>query len=293
MLLYAAGSAGLAALIKPILDSVLPESAADRDHRLGHRRPLPAQGNGVVSLDVSDGGCRPAGGHGSAERALPPHPRSVGGILRAADDRTADVADQQRRRPGPAGRLGDRRRPGAGIARDHRLRGDPFLLRRVAGALLPDQRAADRVSAGPARAARPAIVTAQPGSARAALAHQRRGVRRPSHRQGLRHRSQGSGEVQPRRLPAVPHQHEGHRRGLDAAAAHGAHRRPRHGGRPLVREPRDCGRTVDDGGVHLVHRRAVPDVRTGEETEPRQREPPAGDLRPPSGSSRCSTRTPR
>ena len=55
--------------------------------------------------------------------------------------------------------------------------------------------------------------------------------------------AQGSGEVQPRRLLAVPHQHEGHRGGLDAAPAHGAHRRPRHGGRPVVREPRDCGRS--------------------------------------------------
>ena len=42
-----------------------------------------------------------------------------------------------------------------------------------------------------------------------------------------------------------------------------------------------------------VHRGAVHDVRAGQEAEPRQRRPAAGDGRRPSASSRCSTRTAR
>ena len=63
---------------------------------------------------------------------------------------------------------------------------------------------------------------------------------RPPHRQGVRHRSEGGREVQPRRLSPVSHQHEGHGGAVEPAAADGTARRRRHGGRALVRQPRDC-----------------------------------------------------
>ena len=44
-------------------------------------------------------------------------------------------------------------------------------------------------------------------------------------------------QVRPGRLPAVPHQHEGDGRAFEPAAADGAARRLRHGGRALVRQP--------------------------------------------------------
>ena len=42
-----------------------------------------------------------------AQRAVPPHPRPVGGVLLRRTTRPADVAHHQRRQPGPAGRVGD------------------------------------------------------------------------------------------------------------------------------------------------------------------------------------------
>ncbi len=61
------------------------------------------------------------------------------------------------------------------------------------------------------------------------LAHQRRSVHRPPHRQGVRHRGARGGEVQPRRLSPVPHEHEGDGGAVEPAAADGAARRRRHG----------------------------------------------------------------
>ena len=59
------------------------------------------------------------------------------------------------------------------------------------------------------------------------------------------------------------------------------HRRLRHGGRAVVRQPRDCGGHLTTGRVHVVHRGAVPDVRAGEEAQPRQRRTSSRRSRPP------------
>ena len=45
------------------------------------------------------------------DRLFRAHPRSVGRLLQPAHDRPADVAHHERRQPGPAGGLGDGRRP--------------------------------------------------------------------------------------------------------------------------------------------------------------------------------------
>ena len=95
------------------------------------------------------------------------------------------------------------------------------LLRRAAGARLPDRRAAGRLSAGPARPARAAHDAAQPGGARADVARQRRGVHRPPHRQGVRRRGARGGEVRARVRALYPHQHEGDGALSAAAAADG------------------------------------------------------------------------
>ncbi len=60
------------------------------------------------------------------------------------------------------------------------------------------------------------------------------------------------------------------------AAADGTARRHRHGGRALVRQPRDFPRRTDHRTADVVRRDAVPDVRSGEKIEPRQRQPAAG-----------------
>ena len=55
------------------------------------------------------------------------------GFFAQRHDRPADVADQQRRRPGAAGGVGDGRRSRARVAGARRLRGAAVLLRRAAG----------------------------------------------------------------------------------------------------------------------------------------------------------------
>ena len=77
-----------------------------------------AEGHRLVRLVVPDGRRRPARRDGPAQRAVPPHPRPVGRVLRAGRDRPADVAHQQRRRPGAAGGVGD----GSAISRASRWR---------------------------------------------------------------------------------------------------------------------------------------------------------------------------
>ncbi len=66
---------------------------------------------------------------------------------------------------------------------------------------------------------------------------------------------------------------------VGAAAADGVHRRRGIRGGAVVRQPGDHLRPADDGGVHGVHCGAVHDVRAGEEAEPGQLRPSAGDGR--------------
>ena len=241
------------------------------DHRL-----VPAEGHRFVRVVLPDGRRRPAGRHRSAQRVVSSHPRPVGRILLAWRHRQAAVADQQRRRPGPAGRFGNRGRPREGDARVGRIRRAAAVLRRAADHRLPDQRPAHRVSVDPSRSARAADDEAESGSARDVVASGRRSVHRSSHREGIRHGGRRGVEVQSRRLPPVPDEHESDGGALDAAAAHGADRRHRHGCRHLVRQPADCARPSDARRVRALHRHAAADVRSGEEAESREREHPAG-----------------
>ena len=148
MIVYAVGSAGLAYLIRPIFDNVLPEAADVSLHRVGDRRCLPAEGRRLLRVLVPDGRRRPARRHGPSQRAVSAHPRPVGGLLRPRHDRAADVADQQRRRR----RCSRPCRKRLAIWRASRWRwsgyvGAVVLLRRAADDRLPDRRAAHRVSA--------------------------------------------------------------------------------------------------------------------------------------------------
>ncbi len=160
--------------------------------------------------------------------AVRAHPRPVGGVLRAAHHRPADVAHQQRRRPGAAGGVRDDRRPGARVAHAGRLCGLAVLLRRAAGARLPHRRAAHRLSAGPPRAAR---AQRRRGAARrrsSALSHVSAEAF-TGHRIVKAFGAEGREAAKfARRLAgSLPHQHEGDRRAVAAAAADGVARRPR------------------------------------------------------------------
>jgi subfamily B ATP-binding cassette protein MsbA len=62
-----------------------------------------------------------------------------------------------------------------------------------------------------------------------------------------------------------------------AASVNGVHRRRRIRRGALVRQPGDQRPAPDDGRVRRLHCRIVHDVRSGEEIEPRQRQSPAGD----------------
>ena len=76
---------------------------------------------------------------------------------------------------------------------------------------------------------------------------------------------------------SVSHQHAGGARVVADASRNGAARRHRHGGGVVVRQQRDRDRAPDNRRFHDVPGGDVDDVRAGEETEPREREPAAGD----------------
>ncbi len=129
---------------------------------------LPRQGARRLLLELPDDRRRPARRPRHPQPAVPPHPRPVGGFFSQPHHRAADVADHQRRQPGAAGGLGDDRRPDPrGAGADRLCRGD-VLRRRAAGAGVRDRRAAGRLSAGPARAARAAQ---RPGASQEELEH--------------------------------------------------------------------------------------------------------------------------
>ena len=176
---------------------------------MGDCRPLSPQGHRFVRLFVPDGERGPARRHGRTQRAVPPHPRTVGFLFRTADDRTVDVPRQQRCRPGPAGRLGDSRRSGARVARADWTRRAAVLLRRVAGGLLLHQRAADRLPALRLGQRVRRDNAPQPGGARAVVPCQRRSVHGAPDRESVWKRRQGSREVRQRRHASLSHEHEG------------------------------------------------------------------------------------
>ena len=145
---YGAASAGVATLIRPIFDEVLPT----REHLLPITLAILVvyflKGLGAYLSSLSDDRRRAARRPRSAQRVVPAHARPVGRVLLAADDRPADVADHQRRRRRCSARC--RRRSATSRASRWRSwsswRAD--LLRRAAGARLPHRRAARRLSAG-------------------------------------------------------------------------------------------------------------------------------------------------
>ena len=298
MLVYAVGSAGLAALIKPIFDKRARQSGSDLGvHRVGASSASicsRASASYVSSYLMADVGQRvvtdlrnaAVSGTSSASRRASSRSGRTGQLMSRI---TNDVGQVQQAVSETVGDLARESLALVGYAAllfyyDARLAlvcltGAPLIVYPL-------------VRLGPARAPDDA---AQPGGARAAVARQRRGVHRPPHRQGVRHRgARGRRSSRARRsscirtnmkvtaalssLPPLMELLGGI--GMAAALWYGSAARSRRG-------------RLTHGRVHVVHRGAVPDVRAGQEAEPREREPAAGDRRRPSASSRCSTRTPR
>ncbi len=177
----------LAYLIQPIFDEVLfRQERVARDHHRDRRR-LPGQGRRRLSVGLLDDRRRPAGG------ARRPRIGSSGtsSASRRRSSRGAPAASCCRASPATSPRSSRRsRRPSATCcARGWRssATSDPaVLLRRAAGAGVSHQRAGHRLSARPPGAEGAAQHQAQPGAPRDALARRHRGVRRASHRQGVR-----------------------------------------------------------------------------------------------------------
>ena len=88
-------------------------------------------------------------------------------------------------------------------------------------------------------------------------------------------------EPLPRRAAAsVSHEHARRARAVADAAGHGAARRHRHGGGALVRQQaRSPAGRLTTGDFTTFLAAHADDVRAGEEAEPREREPAAGDCR--------------
>ena len=178
MLVYAVGAAGLAALVRPIFDNVLvnQERLAFTAWALVGVYLLKGIGSYASSYLMADVGQRVVT---DLRNALYRHilgqsagffaQRTTGQLMSRI---TNDVGQVQQAVSETAGDLDAR------VARAGGLRGADVLPRRAAGDRLHDRGAAHRLSAHPARPARAAHDAAQPGSARAALAHQRRGVHR-------------------------------------------------------------------------------------------------------------------
>ena len=180
MLVYAAASAAVAYLIKPIIDDGLLPSGA----HVG----LPDPGtlafwSGAVLVAYLVKGL---GAYFSAYLMTDIGQRVVrdlrnqlfkhildqsAGVLQPLVHRAADVADHQRRQPGAAGRVRNGRRSAPRRAVAHRLRGAAVLLGLAPRAGLRHRRAAGRLSAGPARAARPAQHAARSQEAIERLSH--------------------------------------------------------------------------------------------------------------------------
>ena len=121
MVVYGAANAALAYLIKPIIDDVLIAQGDLRFIAAAILVVYLAQGPRRLLLQLPDGRPRPSRRDGRAQPAVPPHARSVGGVLRAPRGRAAAVAHQQRRRPGAARRVGNDRRSGARVAGARRI----------------------------------------------------------------------------------------------------------------------------------------------------------------------------
>ena len=130
-------------------------------------------------------------------RAVPAHPRSVGGVLLAPDVGPTGLAHHQRRQPGPDRRLRDARRPDPRVAGGRRL--TPALLFYLDWQLALVVHDGGAARGLPARAARDSACGGRRGAARKSSSTSRTSPprpRRPSHRQGVRRRGAGSRAVQ-------------------------------------------------------------------------------------------------
>ena len=248
MLFYAAASAGLVTLIKPLMDSVL-SSRLDltfagvrvdlRTWSVAVLVDLFLQGPGRLLLDLPDDRRRAARGPRPARPAVPAHPESVGRLLQPPNERPAAVGHHERRPADPGGGVGDGRRPPSRGAVRRRVRVPDVLLRLQAGAGCRHRRADRRLSARAARPAGPADEPTGAGRARASVPHHDRGLHRPSHRQGVRRGGARGVALSARVRAPVSHQPEGDEHGLDAAAADGVPRRRRRRRADRLRQPQD------------------------------------------------------
>ena len=228
MVLYGAASAALAWLDQADSRQRAAGARVAGLRRQRHRRRLRGQGRRRLLLQLLDGRPRPPRGAGAADRSVRTRPRAVGGVLRPPLHRPAAVTGQQRRRPGAAGGLGDRRRHRPRVADRGRLCGPARLHRCRPGPGVRDRGAARRLPARPAGQAAAHRVAPQPGGARAAVARRRRSLRRSPHRQGVPGRGPRGGQVPQRRRSALSHQHERDLGAVAAAAADGGARRSGH-----------------------------------------------------------------
>ncbi len=197
MLFYAAASAGLVTLIKPLMDSVLsrrldltfwgiPVDLRDVERR-GSGDLLLQRAWGVL-LDLPHDRRGTAGRARRAQPAVPPHPESVGELLQSAHERPADVWHHQRR-PADSGRgVGNRWRPAARGALRAGICVPDVLLRCPAGARRRHRRADRRLSSGAARPAGAPHEPACAGGAGLPVSHHHRSLHGTSDRQGLRRR---------------------------------------------------------------------------------------------------------
>ncbi len=237
MVVYAAGSAGLALLVKPIFDNVLVPNAEDVGVIAAlillayFVKGLGGYVSGFLMADVGQRVVRDL-----REPVVPAHPGPVGGVLRPAHVRPARVAHHERRQPGPERRVGDDRRissreslavvgfAGAMFYLDWNL----ALVCMTAAPLVvyPLVRLGQRVRRMSRRGQEELEQVTHIAT---------EGADRPSHRQGVRRRGARGGAVRPRHAGAVSHEHEDHERPVGAAADDGVHRRRGGGRRPLVR----------------------------------------------------------
>ena len=142
-----------------------------------------------------------------------------------------------------------------------------------------DRRAARRLSARPARPARAPLDAPQPGTARASVAPDRRGLHRPSHRQGVRRASAHEAErfaPRPNRL---------YRTNLKITSTVSLLPPIMEflGGVAIVallwygRQRIGAAARMTQGQLPGVHLRGVHALHADQAPQPRQRQPPAGD----------------
>ena len=279
MLVYAAASAGLAALIRPILDSVLPSQTrlAQTAWAIVGLYLLKGVGSYASSYLMADVGQRVVMdlrnrlfdhilgqsasffAHRTTGQLMSRITNDVGQVQQAVSETVGDLARESLSIVGLAGLL---------FYYDARLA--IFCMASAPLVVYPLVRLGQRVRRTTHRS-QEALESISHISAEAFTGHRIVKAFGSEREEG--------GKFAPRRLAAVPHEHEGHGRAGEPAAVHGSARRRRHGSGDLVWQRADRVRAAHHRRIHVVRGRAAHDVWSGEETEPREREPPADDGR--------------